>query len=545
MIPEFQVPGVHVDPVENPLPNSSFGDVGCVVHVRFDIEELGGRVPSVLLGVAPQDLGYVDASTLRLFEYVSEDQDWKIVEQSVVDLESLQVEARIERPGVYALFGLPADRRLRRSLDLYLRLSAEYPEIDPGSAFCEIAFCAGPFADAWADTTFPAGVGMDACALCHGLKKALPEGKIKSRRAGIDPPIPVLYALIDDPNLTGIHEPGPALHALDLKTNQEIGIFTVGGQVASWGSAVMKVVASTYQVLVLDGLRTTGQRLIIFDRDAAGHLRNRRYVALGAGAYDLVFDGVHHRAYVTLEATAGPHPAWGSIVAIDTISNQIVDRGWPFKPIPMTPSPLSGLLALGYREAPQGMGPLALSYDGSEVYTATETGGEYWALPANNLDAMPLRYGIVTGRAFTNLIFAIDTGGGRLCSWDQIDELAVLDLPSLAVSDVVRLGHHYPSILRYPQIAFDEATKQFFVWRVDTWTSAGEVIAYSIPNRTSRSVPLPGKWPVTPLAFGGQIYVIADSTLLRIDPTTLQVSPALYTYSYPNITSSAAVSALP
>src|SRR3954453_18153644 len=107
--------------VEEPLPNSSFGSIGRFVEVRArDPERPFGR-PLLEVPFSDDELGWVDPRTLRLFEVDVEASAYELVEGSRAGLERPRVTARIDRPGLYGLIGLPEHPDILETVLLFER----------------------------------------------------------------------------------------------------------------------------------------------------------------------------------------------------------------------------------------------------------------------------------------------------------------------------------------------------------------------------------------------------------------------------------------
>lgn len=179
-----------VTDVESPLPRGSFGSIERYVEVRAP--EKGRFEPSeITIEFSPENLGWVDPETLRVFHIDPEARTWELVADSG-PLGPGAVRARVKRPGIYGVAGLPGHpavlEAVRRSC-LLPRVGALTREPAAGLVpICGRILCP-PTVGRWTGGTEyplepPGGFGGNVCDFCTGLRppaNGLPECQLLER----------------------------------------------------------------------------------------------------------------------------------------------------------------------------------------------------------------------------------------------------------------------------------------------------------------------------------------------------------------------------
>ncbi len=169
-------PELPVRDVESPLPRSSFGSIERYVEVGADAER-GFEPGTITIEYSPEQLGWVDPETLRVFRLDVEARRWELVPDSGPDGRGA-VRALVGQPGTYGVVGLPGHpavlEAVRRVCTLPSRdLPAERPLLGLAPICLEI-LCA-PGLDSWSDGSSgtllpPGGFGDSVCDFCAGLR---------------------------------------------------------------------------------------------------------------------------------------------------------------------------------------------------------------------------------------------------------------------------------------------------------------------------------------------------------------------------------------
>jgi hypothetical protein len=159
--------------IDSPLPRSSFGSIERYVEVGGDDRVFKPGV--ITIEYSPEQLGWVDPESLRVFRVDVESRRWELVADSGPDGRGA-VRARIEQPGVYGIVGLPehpavleAVRRVCMLPDRELPSERLSPEL---ALICLQILCA-PEGDRWTGAEGPplppGGFDGSVCDFCTGL----------------------------------------------------------------------------------------------------------------------------------------------------------------------------------------------------------------------------------------------------------------------------------------------------------------------------------------------------------------------------------------
>jgi hypothetical protein len=164
---------LRVRDIDSPLPRSSFGSIERYVEVGGDD---GGFEPGVItIEYSPEQLGWVDPKSLRVFRVDVERRRWELVADSGLDGRGV-VRARIHQPGIYGIVGLPKHPAVLEAVRRVCALpSGELPSdrLSPGLAsICYEILCV-PRGDRWTGADGPplppGGFGDSVCDFCTGL----------------------------------------------------------------------------------------------------------------------------------------------------------------------------------------------------------------------------------------------------------------------------------------------------------------------------------------------------------------------------------------
>ena len=173
---EFARGEVDVEETDDPLPASSFGNIGRFVRVDWGKGDEPSRWWLLKIPFSEEDLGWVEATSLRVFLVDVERDSFELVEESGVDLRGGFVYANIERPGIYGVYGLPGHPAVRETLHLFCRFRVELQANPQGPlqrSICQWILC---------DPGWGSQVGFDM--------DPIPPGGLRGHPGGGDGPGP-------------------------------------------------------------------------------------------------------------------------------------------------------------------------------------------------------------------------------------------------------------------------------------------------------------------------------------------------------------------
>jgi hypothetical protein len=178
--------------IDNPRPLASFGSLER--FVRVDADGADAAFPPMLLRIEhqPDDVGWVDPATLRVFAVDLETGECSLVANSAVNTEHRYAYAWIERPGTYGVIGLPAHPAILSAIRLFDHLAGGSASGAFGhlpnlvGPICRYILCgdpSGPYARdrGLASLPPPGRTGGDVCQRCLGLHAPpvrLPEAQL-------------------------------------------------------------------------------------------------------------------------------------------------------------------------------------------------------------------------------------------------------------------------------------------------------------------------------------------------------------------------------
>lgn len=159
--------GIAVKRIDDPVPRSSFGSVGAFVEVRGSAKGRAFSPTTLTIPVDPERARGIDNTTLRIFYIDPKERRFSIVKDSTPDLHASAVQAVIDRPGIYGVYGLPLSPAIRQTIDLFCtfrdQLSADRRAgIDRlQRRICEVILCSGGLTDV--------EPGTNICDTCLGM----------------------------------------------------------------------------------------------------------------------------------------------------------------------------------------------------------------------------------------------------------------------------------------------------------------------------------------------------------------------------------------
>lgn len=160
---------------------NSFGDIDAWVEVTPRDANQPFTRALLKIPYSREKLGWVDESTLRVFEFNSREPGYRLVPQSGVDAPRSAAYAYIEHAGVYCVIGLPAAGAVLQTVKVFGQLQ---PKAGSGRApqerICELMLCAEDTREA-IHSRPPGGAQGNPCEFCRNvelLPGGLPENHI-------------------------------------------------------------------------------------------------------------------------------------------------------------------------------------------------------------------------------------------------------------------------------------------------------------------------------------------------------------------------------
>jgi hypothetical protein len=169
-------PTLRVTAVTSPLVRVSFGSLERYVDVDLQPNSAGPH--ALQIPYSEEDLGYVDPSTLRIFQIDADRRTASLVEASGVDTENRIAFAQIARPGVYGIFGLPEHPAVLQAVRMFCRLDDDRPA--SRDRICDLILCQPELGD----LRLPGRIDGNICDQCTQmtlLEGGLPERQILER----------------------------------------------------------------------------------------------------------------------------------------------------------------------------------------------------------------------------------------------------------------------------------------------------------------------------------------------------------------------------
>jgi hypothetical protein len=235
--------GLDAVDVKSPPRRGSFGSIERYVEVRAPAE---GRFEpgEITIEFSPENLGWVDPETLRVFHIDAEARTWELVADSGF-LRPGAVRARVERPGIYGVVGLPGHPAVREAMHRACALPRGVLVERPAAGLLPICgrILCGPTVGRWSGGSEfplepPGGFGGNICDFCTGLRppaNGLPECQL------LEPP----ERKPEEPE-----DPDKAATAYSLTALAWIGLLVPYGQ--------HLVMPTSIEIFDLDPLRSTG-----------------------------------------------------------------------------------------------------------------------------------------------------------------------------------------------------------------------------------------------------------------------------------------------
>jgi hypothetical protein len=220
--------------VKSPFRRVSFGSIERYVEVRAP--EKGRFEPrEITIEFSPENLGWVDPETLRVFHIDPEARTWKLVPDSG-PLGPGAVRARVKRPGLYGVVGLPGHPAVFEAVRRACALPREVLTREPATwlaPICGRILCP-PTVGRWTGGAEyplepPGGLGGGVCGFCAGLQPPAngpPECQL------LEPPEPA-PGQPDEPEV-----PGEAARAYAVTQLAWIGVILTYGQGGGFPSSI-------------------------------------------------------------------------------------------------------------------------------------------------------------------------------------------------------------------------------------------------------------------------------------------------------------------
>jgi photosystem II stability/assembly factor-like uncharacterized protein len=184
--PELTNARLALEPIDDPLPLSSFGSIGAFVRVAAKGREEFSR--SLLkIPFVPKQVGWVDPASLRVFEVDVTRRTYTLVRESGVDTARGFAYAYIDHPGTYSAIGIPKDPAVLATVRAFAELGRVKANAEELAAMrrrlCEVILCAEPVARE--SLAVPGGFAGNVCDFCVGFEP--PSGDFPEQQLMTDP----------------------------------------------------------------------------------------------------------------------------------------------------------------------------------------------------------------------------------------------------------------------------------------------------------------------------------------------------------------------
>jgi hypothetical protein len=509
--------GLRVTDIKRPLPRSSFGSIERYVEVGG--AERGFEPGTITIEYSPEHLGWVDPESLRVFRVDVEKRRWELVGDSGPEGRGV-VRARIERPGIYGVVGLPKHPAVLETVRRVCTLpSAELPgeRLSPGLApICLQILCA-PGADRWTDADGPplppGGFGDSVCDFCTGVHPpagGLPECQLLTPH---EPPTPettneagrayAVTALL----WTGVILPYGGggfpswIEIFDLDPPSSTASYDIGNR---WCTSL--AVSSTADRLYVTDV--SGPEVAAYD--GAGALVGSVALPLAPGGW--ILDCSLSPDDATLYVAMSHH-----MVVIDTASLTIAS-------VLSTDDELVGI---------------ALSRDGITVAAAG-------AVDLHLLDTATLTHSSMAWPGSIRPIDVAFAGPSRAVAWDDARGVLVdVDLGSGVISSVATFPASPTTFAstRNNSLVYAPGSGSVYAVR-DIYNGAflgSEIVTIRIATGTCSTRQFP-EWVTVPALTPTERLLVAETrfggpsdSLAIYDPATQQLSPELCPVPFPNV----------
>ena len=198
--PDVVNANLNVTEIEDPLPKSSFGSIGRFLKVSFKKRKPSLQQAALMIPYTQDDLGWVDETTLRIFEVNPKARTYRLVQDSFADTAGRYVVATIEKPGIYAVIGLPKHPSVLETVRSFCRLQPQLLDEkrrgkrDLQKRICQLILCApdfkqSPDARKHGKPIPPRGLRGNVCDLCVGID--IPADGLPERDLLDAPPSPL------------------------------------------------------------------------------------------------------------------------------------------------------------------------------------------------------------------------------------------------------------------------------------------------------------------------------------------------------------------
>src|SRR5712691_12113796 len=232
--------GVLLTPVSSPMHMSSLGSVESFFRVEPRGRRSTLRRQLIKIPYETQKLGWVDPTTLRVFEFDAKARKFRLVEDSGSDPDHDCAYAYIDRPGVYGVIGLPGDPAALETVRTFCRL---VPSVQPGEMdalkrrICQLILCSRESPGQQKQLTPPGGLEMNACDFCEALNLppgGLPECDIEPSPPPAPGPPPMGacdWLSVGPRNING------RIRAMAIHPNDGARVFAGTANAGVWGTA--------------------------------------------------------------------------------------------------------------------------------------------------------------------------------------------------------------------------------------------------------------------------------------------------------------------
>jgi hypothetical protein len=159
--------GIVVKEIDDPVPRSSFGSADAFVAVKGPAKGRAFAPATLTIPFDPESTRGIDKTTLRIFDIDPKERRFTLVKDSTPDLHARVVQAIIDRPGIYGVYGLPLSPAVRGTVHLFCTFQDQLiAETRAGinslqQRICQLILCAGGIPDH--------GPGTDICETCVGI----------------------------------------------------------------------------------------------------------------------------------------------------------------------------------------------------------------------------------------------------------------------------------------------------------------------------------------------------------------------------------------
>ncbi len=494
--------------VERPFPRASFGSIERYVEVRAPKE---GRFEpgEITIEFSPENLGWVDPETLRVFHIDPEARTWKLVRDSGPSGRGA-VRARVEQPGIYGVVGLPGHPAVREAVRRSCLLPKDVLLRRPAAGLAPICLrilCA-PTVGQWTGRAGfplepPGPPGGNLCDFCTGLQPPAnglpecqllqpPERLLEREGPGVPPEGARAYALTNLAWVGVISSYGSSygfpssIEMFDLDPPASTASFSIGNR---WPSSL--AVSSAADRFYVTDIRVP--EVCVYD-DAGTQLGSVTLPILRHGVWlDCVISPDDATLYVAT--------SYG-IVVIDTAALSI-----------------SAVV-----RSRRSLDSIAISPSGATV-AAPVAGGRLLVLDTATLAKATITLGVET----SNVVFA---GPTRVLTWNPVaGALVDVDLGTGAIGSVPTTPAELLTVNNSLQYDGGTGTAYAITFHFGAaWTT--EIVAIDLAARTwssrlfQRVLTIPAMTPAGRLLVAESVFPAGNGEFLDIyDPASQTLAP--------------------